>query len=402
MNDTLRENDSEKEYAILRLGPIVNVGDCEARLGQEILSVFGGLPGELVKARIYRYRKNKKHIISGIVENVIEASPYRIIPDCPNFGPCSGCQWQHVDYSYQLKFKKQIISTAFASYDSLSGIDILNVIASKNKFKYRNHARFSVRFEGQMGFSNRITRRFIKIDECLIMDNRINEIVSILQDKVSETTSMSVRVGVNTEDVLIQPKLLSSDIPIETGQKSYVEKLYGKEFRIASPSFFQVNIDQAEKLIEIIKSELQFVGNEVLVDAYAGVGTFAIAFSSEVSKVIAIEESAAAIKDAEFAACDIDNVEFVLGKTENVLNSIEDDIDILILDPSRKGCHLDTIESIMRKLPGVIVYVSCDPTTLARDLNILVEQGYAIKSVNPVDMFPQTYHVECVVIMHWI
>lgn len=402
MNDTLRENDSEKEYAILRLGPIVNVGDCEARLGQEILSVFGGLPGELVKARIYRYRKNKKHIISGIVENVIEASPYRIIPDCPNFGPCSGCQWQHVDYSYQLKFKKQIISTAFASYDSLSGIDILNVIASENKFKYRNHARFSVRFEGQMGFSNRITRRFIKIDECLIMDNRINEIVSILQDKVSETTSMSVRVGVNTEDVLIQPKLLSSDIPIETGQKSYVEKLYGKEFRIASPSFFQVNIDQAEKLIEIIKSELQFVGNEVLVDAYAGVGTFAIAFSSEVSKVIAIEESAAAIKDAEFAACDIDNVEFVLGKTENVLNSIEDNIDILILDPSRKGCHLDTIESIMRKLPGVIVYVSCDPTTLARDLNILVEQGYTIKSVNPVDMFPQTYHVECVVIMHWM
>jgi 23S rRNA (uracil1939-C5)-methyltransferase len=402
VNDTLRENDSEKEYAILRLGPIVNVGDCEARLGQEILSVFGGLPGELVKARIYRYRKNKKHIISGIVENVIEASPYRIIPDCPNFGPCSGCQWQHVDYSYQLKFKKQIISTAFASYDSLSGIDILNVIASENKFKYRNHARFSVRFEGQMGFSNRITRRFIKIDECLIMDNRINEIVSILQDKVAETTSMSVRVGVNTEDVLIQPKLLSSDIPIETGQKSYVEKLYGKEFRIASPSFFQVNIDQAEKLIEIIKSELQFVGNEVLVDAYAGVGTFAIAFSSEVSKVIAIEESAAAIKDAEFAACDIDNVEFVLGKTENVLNSIEDNIDILILDPSRKGCHLDTIESIMRKLPGVIVYVSCDPTTLARDLNILVEQGYTIKSVNPVDMFPQTYHVECVVIMHWM
>jgi 23S rRNA (uracil1939-C5)-methyltransferase len=402
VNDTLRENDSEKEYAILRLGPIVNVGDCEARLGQEILSVFGGLPGELVKARIYRYRKNKKHIISGIVENVIEASPYRIIPDCPNFGPCSGCQWQHVDYSYQLKFKKQIISTAFASYDSLSGIDILNVIASENKFKYRNHARFSVRFEGQMGFSNRITRRFIKIDECLIMDNRINEIVSILQDKVAETTSMSVRVGVNTEDVLIQPKLLSSDIPIETGQKSYVEKLYGKEFRIASPSFFQVNIDQAEKLIEIIKSELQFVGNEVLVDAYAGVGTFAIAFSSEVSKVIAIEESAAAIKDAEFAACDIANVEFVLGKTENVLNSIEDNIDILILDPSRKGCHLDTIESIMRKLPGVIVYVSCDPTTLARDLNILVEQGYTIKSVNPVDMFPQTYHVECVVIMHWM
>lgn len=402
MYDTLRQNDNEKEYAILRLGAITHLGDCQAQLGSELFSVFGGIPGELVKVRMFRYRRNKKNVISGMVCEIIEASQNRTYPECAYFGSCSGCQWQHISYPHQLELKRQIILDAFSLYGLLEEVPVLSVISSNKEFKYRNHARFSVKFEGKMGFSNRITRRFVKIDECLIMDNRINQTLSLLQNKVSETTSMSVRVGVNTNDILIQPKFLSSDISIETGQKFYLEKLYGKEFRVASPSFFQVNIAQAEKLIEIIKSELQFLGCEVLVDAYAGVGTFAISLSSEVSKVIAIEESASAIEDAKFAARNISNVEFVLGKTENVLNSIENDIDILILDPSRKGCHPDTIEAILEKLPTTIVYVSCDPVTLARDLNILVENEYAIKNVHPVDMFPQTYHVECVVVMNRI
>jgi len=135
------------------------------------------------------------------------------------------------------------------------------------------------------------------------------------------------------------------------------------------------------------------------VDAYSGVGTFAISLASSVGKVIAIEESASAIKDAEFAVKDIDNIEFILGKTENMLSSISDDIDILILDPSRKGCHPDTIEVVLEKSPKRIVYVSCDPVTLARDLNMLVSEGYSITYVQPIDMFPQTYHVEVIVIM---
>jgi len=399
MNDTLRQNDSEKEYAILRLGRITRLGDCEAILGKENIRIFGGIPGELVKARIYRYRKNKENVISGIVDQIIEPSPYRIVAECIYFGSCSGCQWQYIDYRYQLELKKQIILDAFQAYEFLKNTNINNVIASKKEFNYRNHARFSVRFEGQIGFSNRITRRFIKVDECLIMDDKINKTVSLLQNKVSETTSMSVRVGVNTDNILIQPKLTNSNIVIDTGQKFYTEKFYGKEFRIASPSFFQVNIAQAEKMVEIIKSSLNLSGSETLVDAYSGVGTFAISLASSVGKVIAIEESASAINDAEFAIGDIDNIEFILGKTENMLSSISDDIDILILDPSRKGCHPDTIEVVLEKSPKKIVYVSCDPVTLARDLNMLLSEGYSITYVQPLDMFPQTYHVEVIVIM---
>ena len=231
------------------------------------------------------------------------------------------------------------------------------------------------------------------------MDDKINKTVSLLQNKDSETTSMSVRLGVNTDNILIQPKLTNSNIVIDTGQKFYTEKFYGKEFRIASPSFFQVNIAQAEKMVEIIKSSLNLSGSETLVDAYSGVGTFAISLASSVGKVIAIEESASAINDAEFAIGDIDNIEFILGKTENMLSSISDDIDILILDPSRKGCHPDTIEVVLVKSPKKIVYVSCDPVTLARDLNMLLSEGYSITYVQPLDMFPQTYHVEVIVIM---
>ena len=150
---------------------------------------------------------------------------------------------------------------------------------------------------------------------------------------------------------------------------------------------------------EIIKSSLNLSGSETLVDAYSGVGTFAISLASSVGKVIAIEESASAINDAEFAIGDIDNIEFILGKTENMLSSISDDIDILILDPSRKGCHPDTIEVVLEKSPKKIVYVSCDPVTLARDLNMLLSEGYSITYVQPLDMFPQTYHVEVIVIM---
>ena len=109
MNDTLRQNDSEKEYAILRLGRITRLGDCEAVLGKENIRIFGGIPGELVKARIYRYRKNKENVISGIVDQIIEPSPYRIVAECIYFGSCSGCQWQYIDYRYQLELKKQII-----------------------------------------------------------------------------------------------------------------------------------------------------------------------------------------------------------------------------------------------------------------------------------------------------
>lgn len=397
MTDPLREQDIEKEYARLRLTKVGSLGDMTAEYQGRDIPVFGGIDGELVDARIYRFKRRRIEIVMAMVVDVIESSKSRISPPCSYFGNCSGCQWQHIDYPYQLELKKRIVLQEFSSYQSLSSVEVLDVISSPSQFFYRNHARFTVRFGGQLGFSNRITRRFVRIDECMLMSEKINETLAELQDKSSETTNLSVRVGINTDDLLIQPKLSNPDITLETGQRWYVEKMKGINFRVASPSFFQVNTVQAENMIDIVGDLLNLTGRETLLDAYAGVGTFAILLSDRAGKVIAIEESSSAVEDAKFVAENIENVQFVLGRTEDVMADLDTEIDALILDPPRVGCHPDALDAILRYTPKKIAYVSCDPSTLARDLDILLQGDYLIDHVQPIDMFPQTYHVECVV-----
>ena len=396
MTDPLRTTDKDKEYQTLRLGFVGELGDTLAEFEGGRIGVFGGIPGELARVRIYRYRRRKQEMVSGVVSKIIEPSRYRVGPPCPNFGPCSGCQWQHIEYSHQLNLKRQILLDRFSKYKSLRKVNILNTHPSPTQFQYRNHARFTVRFGGQMGFSNRITRRFVRIDECMIMDRNINDVLDELQDKVSETTNLSVRVGINTKDRLIQPTLDAPNIPFQTGQKWYIEKVKGRKFRIASPSFFQVNTLQAEWMIDLVGDYLSLNREDTLVDAYAGVGTFASILASRAGKVIAIEESSSAVDDGEAVSVDVNNLEFIVGRTENVLNSLRISVDALILDPPRVGCHPEALNAVIKIRPSRLVYVSCDPSSLARDLDILAKGGYEVIEIQPVDMFPQTYHIECV------
>lgn len=397
--DTLRELDSEKEYADLILEKMGNFGAPLAKFEGEFIEVLNGIPGEKVRARIYRFYRKKKQITAGIVTEILEPSVDRVVAPCVYFGTCSGCQLQHVRYDKQLEFKRQRILGFLDDYDLIKNTHVLPAIPSPDKWNYRNHARFTVRFQGQLGFSNRITRRFVRIDECKLMDGQINQVLLDLQDHVSETSNLSVRVGINTKQQLIQPKLNNSEISIETGQKWYQETLLDHNFRVASPSFFQVNTLQAEKMILLVSELLNLKTDEILVDAYAGVGVFASLLATKVRKVIAIEESQSAVDDYLQSDNSIDNLEFLLGKTENVLPLIDEDIDSVILDPPRLGCHPNVINSILIKKPTKLAYVSCDPESLARDLNLLVKGGYKIKNIQPIDMFPQTYHVESITIL---
>jgi len=397
--DTLREFDSEKEYADLILEKMGNFGAPLAKFEGEFIEVLNGIPGEKVRARIYRFYRKKKQITAGIVTEILEPSVDRVVAPCVYFGTCSGCQLQHVRYDKQLEFKRQRILGFLDDYDLIKNIHVLPTIPSPDIWNYRNHARFTVRFQGQLGFSNRITRRFVRIDECKLMDGQINQVLIDLQDHVSETSNLSVRVGINTKQKLIQPKLNNSEISIETGQKWYLETLLDHNFRVASPSFFQVNTLQAEKMILLVSELLNLKPDEILVDAYAGVGVFASLLATKVRKVIAIEESQSAVDDYLQSDNSIDNLEFLLGKTENVLPLIDEDIDSVILDPPRLGCHPNVINSILIKKPTKLAYVSCDPESLARDLNLLVTGGYKIKNIQPIDMFPQTYHVESITIL---
>ena len=390
------DSDTSSEVAHLHLHAWGELGDTLAHFEDGVINVFGGIPGERVKARIIRYRRRRRQHVSAIVTEVIEASPHRITPPCPYFSACTGCQWQHIAYEHQLKLKRDRVADALAEYPELRGIPVSPTLPSPQTFGYRNHARFTVRDSGTLGFINRLNRRFVKVEDCALMHPWINEALRSLQGKAAETTQLSVRYGFNTGEWLIQPTMHNPDIPLPTGQTHYWEQMHERRLRIASPSFAQVNTPQAERLSTLVGERLELTGSEFLVDAYAGVGTFAVLLAESARRVVAIEESAAAVNDAAVNIEGIVNLEFMCSRTEDYLDYLDEPPDAVILDPPRVGCHPATLDAIIRRKPKRAVYVSCDPDSLARDLAYLAAGGFTVTSVEPMDMFPQTYHTECV------
>jgi 23S rRNA (uracil1939-C5)-methyltransferase len=390
------KDDASEELVELVLGPIAPSGDTTADFEDGTIEVFGGIPGERALVRIHRYRKRKRQMVAAMVKDLLDASPHRVTPPCPFYGPCSGCQWQHISYEHQLTLKREAVERAVSGHPVLEGVKVEDTLPSPDQLGYRNHARFTVRSEGRMGFVNRITHRFVEVEQCLLMSKGVNDILAKLQRKVAETTQLSVRYGINTNEWLIQPSMKNPEIPMPTGQTHYRERLSGRAFRIASPSFFQVNTAQAEVLGEQVQKRLDLSGTETVVDAYAGVGTFAALLAPSARRVIAIEESSAAVRDASINIGDLENIEFVEAKTEEALFGLEYPPDVLVLDPPRAGCHPDAVKAAIDTGAKRLVYVSCDPVTLSRDLALLVAGGYRVEQIEPLDMFPQTHHVECV------
>ena len=369
--------------------------------------VFGGIPGERVAAEVVRV--HRKYASARVVE-VLEASPLRVVAPCEYFGECTGCQWQHLDYEAQLAAKRDKVVDALMRVGGLFSVPddapVSETLPSENRYGYRNHARFTVNRDGALGFVNRETRRFVRIESCLLMRPGVNAVLDKLQDRCQETTQLSIRAGAETDDesasYLVQPTLLNPEIGIETGQKKYTETVGEHQFIVSSPSFFQVNVEQAARAAEVVRDGLDLGANDVLVDAYTGVGTFAVLLAPHVGKVIAIEESSAAVADAKQNAASIANLEFVLGRTESVLGELGVRPDAVVLDPPRSGCQSQALASLIALETPRVAYVSCDAETLARDLKILCAGGYKLDRVVPIDMFPQTHHVECVALLRWL
>ena len=380
---------------ILTLKSWGRLGEVVANLEGEARPVFvqGGIPGERVRVEIVR--EWRRYIAARTVE-VIDASSERVAPPCKYFGPCTGCQWQHISYAFQLKTKKLLVVSALERVGGILNPPVADTVKSDLNYEYRNHARFTVGPKGKLGYVNREDRQFVEIDKCMLMDPQVNRILSGLQNKCQETTQVAVRCGINTNDFLIQPTLTNPEIKFKSGQKHYQETVLDRHFRIGSPSFFQVNIRQLNQLYEIVKRKLNLSGVETIVDAYGGVGTFAVLLAPFVDKIISIEDSPAAVEDALINGASYTNLEFRQGKTEDVLLDLGDRLDSVILDPSRKGCHHAVLDALIKIKPSRIVYVSCDPETLSRDLKILCEGPFHLDEVIPIDMFPQTQHVECV------
>jgi 23S rRNA (uracil1939-C5)-methyltransferase len=381
------------ERVRVALGDIAFEGGTIACDGGRVIYADYGLPGEEAVVELYAERDGR---FMGRVVEVLTASPHRVEAPCRYFGQCGGCNWQHIEYPHQLELKRGIVVEQLRQIGRFEDAPVSPTIGAANPWGYRNHIRFTAKSRGEVGFVQRGTHRFLRIDECLIADPWINALLPKLQGHGGGMHQVAIRRGVKTGDVLVHPDLSAIDPSLPAAEKYYTEELLGKRFRISGASFFQTNTPQAERLVELVRERLELSPEDTLADAYAGVGTFAVLLAPFVRHVIAIEESHAAVEDAAINIAGISNIEYHKGKVEDVLPGVEEAVQALILDPPRQGCRAGTIDAVLRLRPRRIAYVSCDPSTLARDLRLLVDGGYELLDVTPVDMFPQTYHIECV------
>ena len=387
-----QEIPEEDRFHTVRIERIVAGGRGLARLpdGKALMAAFGA-PGELVEVEVERIHKD---YVEGVVTNVIEPSRSRVEPECRLFGDCGGCQLQHLDYPAQLAAKEGVVREQLARIGGLPDVTVNPVVGAEDPWGYRNHMRFSTgRKFGDAGFIHRRGRGLLKVTKCPIADPWVNEVLPQLQGHARGVHQIQLRRNAATGSTLIAPAL--EVLPEESGQDHYVEELAGRRFRVSASSFFQVNSAQAEKLVQLVASELPAQGR-LLIDAYAGVGTFAAIFAGRFERIIAIEESPSALRDAEVNLAGIENVEFRRAKVEELLPGLAEEPDVVLLDPPRVGCAPEVLEALVAFAPPTIVYVSCNPTTLARDLRRLTDAGYRLERVTPIDMFPQTAHIECV------
>ncbi len=379
------------------LNGINDSGETLSEIRGAPVEVTGGLPGEKVVVEVQK--RFPERIVAKVVE-VLEQAEERVVPECEYFLTCSGCQWQHASYDYQLQLKQARVQREIDKYQSLSQVVVDATIGSESQLGYRNHGRFTVGKKddgGKIGYINAVTRRFVKIDRCLLMNEQINKVLDLAQDNVAGQTQVSIRAGSNTDSMLIQPRMDISHIGLVTGEQHYEEEVRGFRFRVAASSFFQVNTSQLSRAIDEVRDLLDLDGTEVMVDAYCGVGVFTVLLAPYVRKIVGIEESASAIEDAGLNSKDILNIEFVEGKTEHILNTLNQHIDVLLLDPPRVGCHPDVLDSVIKLKPEKVLMISCEPEAMARDLNLLCSTGiYSLETIRPVDMFPQTRHVETI------
>lgn len=439
------EGDGESLPIEIDLTDIAFGGDALGRLDGEIVFVPYGLPGERVLARP-GFRK-RDYMRAEVIE-VVRPAPARVTPRCRYFGNCGGCQWQHAAYSFQLAMKRRMIVDQLRRIGGFEDAEELvrEPVGMIEPWEYRNHVRFTLgRKYGDLGYTYRDSHRLLPVDYCDIAHPAINEVLRTIQRRCAglKAHQIIVRCSSNTGDLLVSPRLPM--IPeLESGQPELADEILDRRFHISGAAFFQVNTRReqrgkvplpfgwpglgsqaqaggpasegsppaatgekrvpsegwysiADLLALTVLERLEAGPDDVVVDAYSGVGTFSALLGPRVKRVVGIEESKAAVKDAVRNTEDLDNVRFIAAKTENVLGDLDESrIDSVLLDPSRPGCAPAVIGALIERRPRRVLYVSCDAATLARDLRLLREGGYRIDAVEPLDMFPQTYHVECV------
>lgn len=349
-------------------------GEALGRVDGQAVFVTGGIAGETVRVSITEQRKN---FVRGVVAEVLEPLPERVTPRCRHFGfdakACGGCHWQHIDYAAQLRYKREIAREQLARLGKFADAPVREMIASPQPWAYRNHAQFGLDPDGRLGFQAARSHRVIPIDECHIVRP---EILAWLQTQPPGAKPDTARI-----DIRFPPASFH---------------VRDATFQVAPDGFFQVNTSLLETLVDQVLAKLDLGGGEAVIDAYCGVGLFTRFIGPHAVRVVGIESGRSAIEAGRQNLAEFKHVQLYTGQVEDVLPALTGHFDAIVVDPPRAGCGPQVIQTVIDRKIDRVVYVSCDPATLARDARQLIEQGYRLIEVQPLDMFPQTYHIESV------
>ena len=441
-----------KEYVV----DIVDIGQGGVGIGKyEGFTVFieGGLIQDKVKVIISKSKKN--YAVGDIVE-ILEKSPFRVDRICSDdLKDCGGCQIQELDYNKQLELKTNEVKQVISRIGKLENVEIHETIGMQSPCRYRNKAQFPIQnINGStaIGFYKKKSHDVIPTDMCVIQHDINDKIIKIIKTYIqaynvsiyNETTHTGVlrhlvtKVGFTTNEVMVVlvangtnlphlnelASVLKENIPgfktlVLNVNKAKTNVILGKEnkviygngkindyigdlvFEISPLSFFQVNPVQTEVLYNKALEYAELKENDTVFDIYCGIGSISLFLAQKATKVYGIEIVEDAIKDAKINAKlnNLNNVEFYVGKAEEVVPKMYSEgktANVVVVDPPRKGCDEKVLDTIVSMKPDRVVYVSCNPSTLARDLAYLDERGYKCVEIQPVDMFPHTMHVETV------
>ena len=391
-------------------------GDAMGRLpdGRAVF-IPSGLPGEKVRVRL---TEEKKNFARGEIIEILEPSPERIHARCKHFGECGGCHYQHMPYEKQLEIKTDILRDQLMRIGKIENPPIQPMIACPNPWNYRNHLQFSVNENGKLGFQASNSNRIVPITECHLPEAPINDFWKQLDlEPQTGTERVALRAGQDGELLLVlesgmpEPPELEIEAGLSithihegstvviAGNDHITIRVLDRDFKVSAASFFQVNTIMAGKMVDHLITQLPITESSILLDVFCGVGLFSAFFAPKCGQVIGVESSSSACEDFTVNLDKFDNVDLYEGTAEDVLPGLVGRIanpPYVIVDPPRAGLERHALDTIVQLEPQIIAYVSCDPSTLARDAARLISGGYRLKDVMPFDLFPQTYHIESI------
>jgi 23S rRNA (uracil1939-C5)-methyltransferase len=392
---------------------LVYGGDAMGRLpdGRAFFVPFG-LPGERVRARLI---EEKRGYARGQLLEILKPSPLRINPRCSHFTECGGCHYQHLAYPEQLKTKEAIVREQLTRIGELSDPPVRPIRPSPKEWNYRNAVEFHLDPLGKVGYQKANSHEVVGIRECYLPEDPLNDLWPHLElDPESGVERLDLRLGYNNdfmielEGIEPNPPEFSVDFPVSAVYRSDVGEMVlsgvdytlievlGYPFQVTARSFFQVNTAQAEAMVSYLLETLKIGDESIVLDVYCGVGLFSAFLARRAGRVVGVEVSSSACEDFSANLSQYDHVELYEGKAEEILPYLDIRPDVIVVDPPRAGIERAALDAMIAMNAAVIAYVSCDPATLARDMKRLIKAGYRLEEVTPFDLFPQTYHIECI------